>query len=53
MPRLKATKAAELEAFWRAHLANWRAKFRHENAGREGKLLYRRAGGLEHRLKWL
>jgi len=32
---------------------NWRAKFRHENAGREGKLLYRRAGGLEHRLKWL
>ncbi|MET2829191.1 IS66-like element accessory protein TnpA [Mesorhizobium shangrilense] len=25
MPRLKATKAAELEAFWRAHLASWRA----------------------------
>lgn len=75
MPRLSATKGAELAAFWRAHLegwrrselnqreycevhglplkrfGNWRAKLRHENVGREGKLLYRRAGGLEHRLK--
>ena len=25
MPRLQAAKAAELEAFWRAHLASWRA----------------------------
>jgi hypothetical protein len=30
---------------------NWRSRFRHESAGREGKLLYRRGGGLEHRLK--
>ncbi len=24
MPRMKATKQAELETFWRAHLAGWR-----------------------------
>jgi hypothetical protein len=24
MPRMKATKRAELETFWRAHLAGWR-----------------------------
>lgn len=27
MPRLKATKHAELEAFWRAHLDGWRRSF--------------------------
>ena len=75
MPRMKAEKAAELEAFWRAHLeawqasdlnqreycerhglplkrfGNWRAKFKDEAAFRPIKVLWRRGGVLEHRLK--
>ncbi len=30
---------------------NWRAKFRHEDPPKTGKLLYRRSGGSEHMLK--